>query len=717
MHRHTRKTSLSALVAAAAIAWLADGDELPRPNVLLVTVDTCRADRLGCYGYGLARTPAIDALASEGVRCTNAVTTAPITLVAHASIMTGLLPPAHGVRDNGAYTLADDYQTLAEILKQNGYATAAFVSAVVLSRRYNLSQGFDTYDDDLWAEDEPRLFMIRDRPAPRTAERAVRWLRDRAAKSNAPFFLWVHFFDPHQPYESRYPDRHLLPTAYDAEIAQADEGVHAIVDFLRASNTLDSTVVILTADHGEGLGEHGEKTHAIFVYDTTVRVPLVVRYPPLLPKGNAYDGPVRCTDIYPSVLAAAGIEDVPANQGVNLLPAFRGETPPPQLPQYSESLLSEVGFGMAPLFAVRHNGKKFIRAPKPELYDLNADPRELTNTYRGPTDETKELDALLQNALEDSAHFAKAVPSNPLDAETLETLRALGYVATEAQRPPTAGMDPKDGMALYNKLEDARHAAQRRDYPSSEKLLREILAAAPSHVTARNVLGLVLTRMGKFDDAAREYLASLDTDPSQARVLHMLGVLSVREKKYGEAETYCRQALQLSPSLVESMAILGFLALQKGNSGEAERWYKQALDADPTAPRALLAYADLFFLRDRYAEALTFYRKVLDALPDHFGALLQAGICTQRLNKFDDAAIYFQRANSLRTDSWVPYYDLACVNAQQHKLDIAIGQLKEAAQHQTDDTNLVETMRRDPDLKALRADARWDALLRDIQTK
>ncbi|MBM3290756.1 MAG: sulfatase, partial [Candidatus Hydrogenedentes bacterium] len=231
--------------------------QAPRPNVVLITLDTCRADRLGCYGYGLARTPAIDALAREGVRCTNAVSVAPITLVAHASMMTGLLPPAHGVRDNGAYTLANEYRTLAEVLKDNGYATAAFVSAVVLGRRYNLSQGFDVYDDDLWAEDEPKLFMIRDRPAPRTAERAVRWLHMRAGKSDAPFFLWVHFFDPHQPYESRYRDRHLLPTPYDAEIAQADEGVHAIVNALRAANALESTLVVVTADHGEGLGEHG----------------------------------------------------------------------------------------------------------------------------------------------------------------------------------------------------------------------------------------------------------------------------------------------------------------------------------------------------------------------------------------------------------------------------------------------------------------------------
>ena len=436
MHRFFRRILPRALAATAAIALLAAGAEGPKPNILLVTVDTCRADRLGCYGYGLARTPAIDALAREGVRCTNAVTTAPITLVAHASIMTGLLPPAHGVRDNGAYTLSNDYQTLSEVLKQNGYDTAAFVSAVVLNRRYNLLQGFDTYDDDLWAEDEPKLFMIRDRPAPRTGERAVRWLRDHAAKSNAPFFLWVHFFDPHQPYESRYPDRHLLPTAYDAEIAQADEGVHAIVDFLRASNTLDSTVVILTADHGESLGEHGEKTHAIFVYDATVRVPLVVRYPPLLPGGKTYGGPVRCTDIYPSALAAAGIKDVPPNQGMNLVPAFRGETPSPDLPQYSESLLSEVGFGSGATVCCPPERQEICPRAQAGTLRFERGPAR-TDEYVSPTN-GRDKGTRRAPAKRWITRPTSRGPfrSNPADAETLETLRAWISPPKLSARPP-----------------------------------------------------------------------------------------------------------------------------------------------------------------------------------------------------------------------------------------------------------------------------------------
>src|SRR5262249_8270931 len=252
-----------------------------RPNVLVVTVDTLRADRLGCYGFGLAQTPAIDRLANEGVRCTDAATSAPITLPAHSSIMTGLYPPAHGVRDNGNYALAPEAVTLAERLEAAGYRTGAFVSAAVLTRRYGLDQGFEVYDDDLWTEDEPELFMVRERPAARTADRALAWLDDwRKNVPGRPFFMWIHFFDPHQPYKVRSADlAALAPTPYDAEVAEADRGVGRLIEWLRRRGLLDDTLVVFTADHGESLDEHGEPTHGIFIYDATIHVPLIWRLP------------------------------------------------------------------------------------------------------------------------------------------------------------------------------------------------------------------------------------------------------------------------------------------------------------------------------------------------------------------------------------------------------------------------------------------------------
>ncbi|MEA2336667.1 MAG: choline-sulfatase, partial [Thermoanaerobaculia bacterium] len=278
----------------------------PRPNVLVITVDTLRADHLGCYGFTLARTPAIDKLAGESVRFTDAISSAPITMPAHSSIFTGLLPVAHGVRDNGAYALGENAVTLAERLRDAGYTTHAFVSALVLNRRYNLNQGFETYDDDLWAEDEPKLFMIRERQAPKTADRFLQWFGEWDKAKAKPFFTWVHFFDPHQPYHPSVADAALAVTPYDAEIAGVDRQIGRIVETLRAKGVLDNTLLILTADHGESLGEHGEQTHAIFVYDATVRVPLLMRYKPAFAPG-VYANAMRSVDIVPTVLGILGL--------------------------------------------------------------------------------------------------------------------------------------------------------------------------------------------------------------------------------------------------------------------------------------------------------------------------------------------------------------------------------------------------------------------------
>src|SRR5262249_19113815 len=285
------------------------------------TVDTLRADRLGCYGFGLAHTPAIDGLAHEGVRCADAASSAPITLVAHSSIMTGLFPPAHGVRDNGNYALGPDAVTLAERLSAAGYRTGAFVSAAVLARRYGLDQGFDVYDDDLWAEDEPPLFMIRERPGSRTADRALAWLDQWNADGRPkPFFLWTHFFDPHQPYEPHSLDlAALAPTASDAEIPEADRAVGRILDWRRRRHPLDDTLTVFTGDHGESLGEHGEPTHGIFIYDATIHVPLIWRLPGVFPAGRTYAGPVRHVDIVPTILAVLGLDGGKGMQGVDLL--------------------------------------------------------------------------------------------------------------------------------------------------------------------------------------------------------------------------------------------------------------------------------------------------------------------------------------------------------------------------------------------------------------
>ena len=717
MHKTTRlHRKRCILYCWMVLAWMlcfTACERRPVPNVLLITVDTLRADRLGCYGFGLARTPHIDGLAAEGVRSTNAITAAPITMPSHATILTGLYPSAHGVRDNGAYALGDGAVTLTERLKAAGYTTQAFVSALVLNRRYNLTQGFDGYDDDLWAEDAPPMFMIRKRPAAKTAGRFLAWFEQwRTTPKRKPFFAWVHFFDPHQPYKPPPQDRLFAPTLYDAEIAAVDRAVGQILSALRQHQLLDNTLVILTADHGESLGEHQEKTHALFIYDATVHVPLIFRYPRVVPHGKVYTGPVRTVDIVPTVLGIVGLPGGKETQGVDLLPAWRGTMPPPDLPQYSESLLSEVGFGMAPLYGVRKGGYTWIRAPKPELYDLGHDPHELHNLYADGDERAAKLDRELEAILEGSRRFAITAGNNPMTQETAEMLRSLGYVAGGQERKSMQGIDPKDGLPIYNKLEEARHFAQRSQWAAAGQLLHEILDTLPGHVAARNILAFVLLRQHRWEDAKDQYLHSLATDPQQSRVYAMLGTLALIQQNLDEAEQHYQQALELTPAFVEAMVDLGAIELARGNTEKAEAWYKKTIAADPGFPRAYAGYADFYYQQRNYEAALTYYRKTLDMLPHNFHALINAGHAAHLLSDVATARTFYQRAERLRPDSWLPPYNFACLAAIEGDPQQAIVLLEQAVSKGFANVGLLQ---HDEDLHSLRPLPAFQKLFNAVQ--
>lgn len=646
----------------------------------------------------------MDALASDGVRCEDAIAAAPVTLPAHASIFTGLLPPAHGVRDNGSFSLGPGATTLAERLKGAGYDTQAFVSAIVLNRRYGLDQGFDGFDDDLWSEDRPELFMIRERPGARTAERAAAWL-ERPERTARPFFLWVHLFDPHQPYRP-HPEL-AAPTPYDGEITAADLAVGCVVRALRERALLEKTLVVLTADHGESLGEHGEKTHAIFVYDATVRVPLVFRYPALFPRGHVYPGPVRSVDIVPTLLAALRLPGGEETQGENLLAALRGAAPPPSRPQYSESLVSEVGFGMAPLHALRKEGWKYIRAPRPELYDLVNDPRELVNRFDRERPRAVALERELAALIGGSERRSVGVRRDPMSRETMESLMSLGYLAPAPDRASMERRDPKDGIVIAGKLEEARHHCQRKEWELAEALLREILSEVPRHVSARNVLAMALLRQGRTDDAREAYLASLAVDPKQDRVLTLLGALALVQGENEEAGKLFRSALDVNPAFVEAMCNLGFLAQIEERWDDARFWLEKAERADPSFPRGNRLSGDLWYERGDFRRALESYEKVL-AVHDDFESLVQAGNCARRLGNAAAAERYFLTAARMRPDSWIPPYNLACLRATAGRNDEAMALLTALAKR--DALPDEELLANDRDLAGLRALPGWAAL-------
>jgi len=682
-------------------------------NVLLITVDTLRADHLGAYGRVQARTPVLDALAAEGVRFEEVSSVAPVTMPAHASIMTGLLPPAHGVRDNGAYALPAAAQTLAERFRDAGYDTAAFVSAVVLGRRYGLDQGFDVYDDALWDQPDPATFMIRERPARQTLDRALDWLDRRLdTASDRPFFVWVHLFDPHQPY--RAPEAFAAGAAspYDAEIAYADHELGRLLEELRQTGRLEDTLVVATADHGESLGEHEEQTHAIFVYRSTIRVPLILRHPASLGRGKVVAEPVSVIDIAPSILAATGLPSLPAAQGIDLLPLVRGGKGPADRVRYSESLVAQLGFGMAPLFAVRSATHTWIRAPRPELYDLRVDPGELRNLAGEAPPEASDLDVALQLVLDDSAGRALVAVENPMSRETMEMLQSLGYLQGERERAAVDGMDPKDGIRIYNLLEDARHAAQDEDWPRAEALARAILEQIPGHFSARGVLAMVHFRTRRLDEAEAEYRRMIADDPRQFRLYGMLALIDLYRGDLDAAERSLHAALAVSPGYVEAIGQLGMVAMLRGDPDAAQDWYRKALAIDPGFPSTYRRLGDLHYQRGEHAAALAQYREALARNPADLRSLVQAGNSARRTGDLAAARGYFERAIAVAPGDWIAAYNLACLDAVGGDHDAALRRIDQALQAGFTRVSLLQA---DPDLEALRRDERFAKRLLALQ--
>lgn len=711
MFRLAIPRALSLLLIAAALAGC---NRSGPPNVLIVTIDTLRADHVGSYGYHVAHTATLDRLAAEGVRFEDVTAAAPITMPAHSSIMTGLFPPAHGVRDNGAFVLSDDATTLAERFKAVGYDTAAFVSAIVLSRRYRLDQGFDVYDDELWSEDDPKLFMIRERPATDTVDRVLRWIDGRNAKLKAgdavkPFFLWMHLFDPHQPYQAPRKYVAATPTAYDAEIAYADFELGRLIEQLRADGTLDDTIVVVTADHGESLGEHDEKTHAIFIYRATTRVPLIVRYPRTLPAGETFAPPVRSVDIAPTLLALAHVGAAPDSmQGVDLTRFLASPKTTPDLPRYSESLVSELGFGMAPLYGVRSRGHGYIRAPRPELYDLAKDPNETVNLEGTPgaADVAGDLDTALEQVLIDSRKRELASPQNPMSAETLENLQALGYVQGASERAAVHGMDPKDGIRIYNLLEDARHLAQQDKWPDAEARLKQILAEIPAHTSARTILALAYVREGRLDEARAEYLKLLASDPNPFRIYGMLGIIELHAGDLDKAAEYYQSALRAAPRFAEAQVQLGIIEMLRGHADQAQAWYDKALATDPTFPLIYRRMGDSLYEHGDFRAALARYEEGLAHQPDDYRALVQAGNSARKLDDPARARRFFERALEVNKHGWVAGFNLACLEATQGHADAAFAALDRALD---DGMSGLELLEGDRDLATLHADPRFAA--------
>ena len=579
-------------------------------SVLLLTLDTTRPDRLEPYGAEDVATPALRRLAEGGVTFEEAYSVAPITLVAHTSILSGLVPPQHGVRNNGLHSVPDEVETLAERLDEEGYATSAFVSAAVLERRYNLDQGFDLYDDDLSEGRERHPRMVADRPAEFTVDRASAWLD--GLPDDEPYFLWVHFYDPHAAYSPPAPWRdEYRGRLYDGEIAYMDAQIERLLRHPKVrsdggrSGGRGGPIITVIGDHGESLGEHGEQTHALLAYDSTLHVPFLLDVPGG-PRGLRVKETVGQVDLVPTLLDLLDL-DAPENvAGRSLVPLLEGRrrSTTSERGIYSETWLPFYTYGWARLAVWRQGRHKWIDAPTPELYDTRRDPRELSNVASQEPglahDLGRDLGEFLA-ALDDGGREA----SLDLDSEAREKLRSLGYLSVGSGGGEPAGErpDPKEMIDLHVGLERARFLIRDRLYAQAEDELRRVLSRDPTNLAAMIDLATVLSEEERLEEAAGVVERALGLDPGYAR-LHLL--LAGLESRRGDSEKALELydvALDLDPGSLEARLQKAMFLFRQRRFEAVEELLAETLEKHPDAAPLNTVYAQVVEIRRGELEA------------------------------------------------------------------------------------------------------------------
>jgi choline-sulfatase len=618
------------LAVGASVAREPELDPASRPGVFLITIDTLRADHVHCYGYDRIRTPALDLLAKQGIRFTQAFTPSPITNSSHTSIMTGLLPSSHGVSDFGV-PLADKYRTLAELLTKGGYHTAAFIGAVILDSKNlapGLDRGFEFYDNfpeltttkSRWGRIERRGMEVE--------QRAESWLN---AHSSGAHFVWVHLYDPHDPYEPPPPYSEVYKDRlYDGEIAYADSALGRFLAYLKKQGWYEGAMIVVVGDHGEGLGEHREDTHGIFLYDSTTHVPLIVKLPNEREAGRMVEAQVRTTDIMPTILSLVGIAAPPDLDGDSLEPFVTGTD------ANSRTVFGETDyplqFGWAPLRSVRKEGFEFIEAPKPELYDLHADPGELRNRYEPWGGTVQKLRRVLTEANAKSLAHKKITPA-AVSASTIDELHALGYLGSADARSatdvpePSLLPDPKDKIEEQNLLHTAMMASEGEQPEKARAALEKVLQLDESSTIALRQLGRLEMASGNYAKAAAYLRRSQDARPNDATNASEYGRALELSGDLAGARDVLLASLKLNPHQFAARLSLGRVYLSLNDSKAAEVQFEEAVLLEPGSSEAQIDLAKALIRQKKFADAVELLEPVADSSssePEMFEVLAEA---------------------------------------------------------------------------------------------
>jgi tetratricopeptide (TPR) repeat protein len=666
---------LSPLLAWAGNASPAASENAPA--IILISVDTLRADRLSCYGYRRTPTPHIDAIAQGGTLFSAVESQVPLTFPSHISLFTSTYPFFNGIEDNGE-ALRANAVTLATVLKSHGYRTGAFVGGFALDRRFGLNQGFEEYDStfaphregDSDSGDVKRLGAD-------VVAAAAHWLE---ANSGGPFFLFLHLYDLHTPYNLPAAYRARNGTGYDAELRYVDEQVGVFWDGLRQRNLLDKTLIVFLSDHGESLGEHGEKTHGYFIYQSTLWVPLIIHWPQGIEHFPArVSEPAGLMDVAPTILQFAGIALPREFQGRSLLESLRPVSSNTPRDIYSESLYARDHFGCASLRSLRAGRYKYIQAPKPELYDLVADPGETRNLYK----QNHALALASQdrmNALRDRFRSQHPLGGKALDPDAVARLSSLGYVAVSSphSESPDTGADAKDRVAAYEEYGEAISLASTGHVDESSALLEQLLSRYPDLVDLRMSLGLNDQKLRRHEDAARVFRQILKTDPLNIQAHFDLGLSLYQLHEIGGAAKELQAALAIAPYYTRAEELLGSISLQKGDYGRAREQFSHILTIDPNDYGAHYNLGALATLQGQWEEGEHHLQAALLADPMNPDVHNTLGSLYLRKGDLDKAVAEFQEAIRLRPQFASAHFNLGLAFRNQHREDDAVTEFRRA---------------------------------------
>lgn len=658
-------------------------------SVILITIDTLRADHVGVYG-DRAETPNLDRFASQGVVFGRCIAQTPLTLPSHATILSGTYPAYHRVRNNGGFVVPDNLELVSETLRDRGFKTAAFVGAYVLDSKWGLDQGFDRYDDDLERTRHETLLLQNSRRAEEVIGPAEQWLR---AKAGGRFFAWIHLFDPHTPYEPPPPFDRYPTDPYRGEVESTDHALGGLFDFLEAEGLVERCLVIVVSDHGESLGEHGEKEHGFFLYEPAVWVPLIMRAP-VEPQIARWDGLVELVDIAPTILEAAGVPPPETVQGESLWSILLGGEASNDAFAYTETFLPRIHYGWSELEAVYQGGFKYISAPRSELYDLAADPEERINLADDPlhADRRAEMEELLERSLESWSAGAVGAVQVALSREDAAALRALGYITTTTTTGEGPLADPKDKVGVFNRLADSAGLRDAGFHDRAIAIVREIISEEPQLVEAHYALGNSLRAAGRHREAVESYGRALELQPDLnfAMIAFMSSLLDLgaadEAVRAGEeylavfpddpllleqvayayaysgqpdrALEYFSRSIAIEPN-AKRLTKAGELYGLEGDYAAAEASLERALAIDPGFPQTRFFLAQVAESRGDAGRALELYREELEIDPESFRSAFRIAVILRSQGRVDEAIRYCRRAIEANPRFSLPYFMIA----------------------------------------------------------